>query len=158
MKRKLIFELDTDRGELIISDENREIWKEDNLGLIEIEGYEAAFRNGSARLFNRLKDIGNEYLFAKYGIKHFLGQEICGEICEEMVYVARATRPCDMLLLTTKTISDIKKGLLFRVQRNIHYSSTYLRSWQHPGPHSQSLVLFYPAHFRTTYVPIYRNP
>jgi hypothetical protein len=73
MKRKLIFELDTDRGELRISDENREIWKEDNLGLIEIEGYEAGFRNGSARLFNRLKDIGNEYLFAKYGIKRFLG-------------------------------------------------------------------------------------
>lgn len=66
MKRKLIFELDSDKGELRILDENREIWKEDNLGLI----YEAAFRNGSARLFNRL---GNDYLFAKYGLKHFLG-------------------------------------------------------------------------------------
>lgn len=73
MKRKLIFELDTDRGELKISDESKEIWKEDNLGLIEIEGYEAAFNMGSARLLNRLKDIGNEYLFTKYGIKHFLG-------------------------------------------------------------------------------------
>lgn len=48
MKRKIIFELDTDKGELRISDENREIWKEDNLGLIEIEGYEAGFRMGGA--------------------------------------------------------------------------------------------------------------
>lgn len=40
----------------------------------------------------------------------------------EMVYVARATRPCDMLLLITKTISDIKKGLLIepKVISTIH--------------------------------------
>lgn len=37
MKRKLIFELDTDRGELKVSDESKEIWKEDNLGLIEMK-------------------------------------------------------------------------------------------------------------------------
>ena len=53
MKRKLIFELDTDRGELKISDENREIvhWK--NLGLIEIEGFEAAFNLGASALLNK---------------------------------------------------------------------------------------------------------
>lgn len=73
MKRKLIFELDTDRGEIKILDENKEIWKEKELGLIEIEGYEAAFNMGGGSLLNRLKDIGNDYLFAKYGIKHFLG-------------------------------------------------------------------------------------
>ena len=73
MKRKLIFELDIDRGELIISDENKERWREKNLGLIEIEGYETAFNMGEAALFNRLRDIGNDYLFAKYGIKKFLG-------------------------------------------------------------------------------------
>lgn len=73
MKRKLIFELDTDRGEIKILNENGEIWKEGNLGLVEIEGYEAGFRNGSASLLNRLKDIGNDYLFVKYGIKRFLG-------------------------------------------------------------------------------------
>jgi hypothetical protein len=72
MKRKLIFELDTVKGELIISDEKREIWRENNLGLIEIEGYETSFRMGGAVLFNKLKEIGNEYLFDKYGIKHFL--------------------------------------------------------------------------------------
>ena len=37
MKRKLIFELDINKGELVISDENKEIvhWK--NLGLIEMK-------------------------------------------------------------------------------------------------------------------------
>lgn len=73
MKRKIEIELDTDRGELTISDENKEIvhWK--NLGLIEIEGFEAAFNLGAAALLNKLREIGNEYLFDKYGIKHFLG-------------------------------------------------------------------------------------
>jgi len=73
MKRKLIFELDTEKGELIISDENREIvhWK--NLGLIEIEGFEAAFNLGATALLNKLREVGNDYLFDKYGIKHFLG-------------------------------------------------------------------------------------
>ena len=73
MKRKLIFELDTDRGELIISNENKEIvhWK--NLGLVEIEGFEAAFNLGTVGMLNKLREIGNDYLFDKYGIKHFLG-------------------------------------------------------------------------------------
>lgn len=57
MKRKLI----TVRGELVISDEKREIWRENR--------NETGFRI----LFNKLKDIGNDYLFTKYGIKHFLG-------------------------------------------------------------------------------------
>ena len=73
MKRKLIFELDTVKGELRILDEKREIWRENNLGTIEIEGYETGFRMGGAALFNKLKDVGNDYLFTKYGIKHFLG-------------------------------------------------------------------------------------
>ena len=76
MKRKLIFELDTDKGELKISNENGEVWKENKLGLIEIEGYDVAFKYGSAALLNKLKEIGNEYLFDKYGIKNFLGWEI----------------------------------------------------------------------------------
>jgi hypothetical protein len=73
MKRKLIFELDTDKGELIISDGNKEIVHWNNLGLIEIEGFEAAFNLGASALLNKLKEIGNDYLFDKYGIKHFLG-------------------------------------------------------------------------------------
>lgn len=72
MKRKLIFELDTDRGELKILDGNKEIWKENNLGLIEIEGYEVAFDTGGGALLSKLKYIGNEYLFDKYGIKRLL--------------------------------------------------------------------------------------
>lgn len=54
-------------GELVISDENMEGRQ------LGVNRDEAGFRNGSARLFNGLKDIGNDYLFAKYGIKHFLG-------------------------------------------------------------------------------------
>ena len=52
MKRKLI----TDRGELVISNENKEIvhWK--NLGLVEIEGFEAAFNLGAVGM---LREIGN---------------------------------------------------------------------------------------------------
>jgi hypothetical protein len=73
VKRKLIFELDTDRGELVISNENKEIVHLKKLGTVEIEGFEVAFNLGGAALFNKLKEIGNEYLFDKYGIKHFLG-------------------------------------------------------------------------------------
>lgn len=52
---------------MVISDENMEGRQ------LGVNRDEAGFRNGSARLFNGLKDIGNDYLFAKYGIKHFLG-------------------------------------------------------------------------------------
>lgn len=69
MKRKLIF----DRGELVISNENKEIVHLKNLGTVEIEGFEVAFNLGAVVLFNKLKEIGNEYLFDKYGIKRFLG-------------------------------------------------------------------------------------
>lgn len=51
-----------------------------------------------------------------------MGYKEMGYVSEEMGYVARATRPCDMPLLATKTISDIKKGLLIepKVISTIH--------------------------------------
>lgn len=72
MKRKIEIELDSEKGELIVSDSNGEIVHWFNLGLVEIEGFEAAMELGGAALLVRLKEIGNNYLYDKYGVKRFL--------------------------------------------------------------------------------------
>ena len=72
MKSRIEIELDSEKGELVVWNNEGEIVHWFNLGLVEIEGFEAAMKIGGAALLNKLKELGNEYLLSKYGVKRFL--------------------------------------------------------------------------------------